>query len=97
VTIVAEIRRETERLPAGPLLAVIDEARAVRGIGLRRFLSSWQVRAYRLAKAEGTVTLYMVGRLCAAIGRCPQEVYGDAYDEAALAGCGADFDPWQVA
>ncbi len=81
VKVVAEIRRAPQRLPAAPLLAAIDEARAARGVGLRRFLSSWQVRAYFLAKAEGTVTPYMIGRLCAAIGRCPQELYGDDLQE----------------
>jgi hypothetical protein len=81
VTVLAEIPRRVQRLPAAPLLAAIDEARAAQGIGLRRMLSSWQVRAYFLAKAEGTVTPYMIGRLCAVIGRCPHELYGDDLQE----------------
>ena len=33
-------------------------------------------------------------RLCDAFGWHPRELYGDAYDRAALAGCPPDYDPW---
>jgi hypothetical protein len=85
MTAVVEIRREVTRpaprLPAGPLLEAVDAERATRGVGVRALLKGWELRAYLLAKAEGSVTAYMAARLCVAIGRRPQVVYGAAYEE----------------
>jgi len=67
------------RLPAAPLLEVIRAERAARSIGVHRLLAPTQLRAYKLAKAEGSLTTYQAARLCAAINRCPREVYGAAY------------------
>jgi hypothetical protein len=78
MSVVAGMQPGVLRLPAAPLLEAIDEARTARQLGLRRLLSGGHLRAYRLAKAEGTVTRYMVGRLFAAIDLCPEDWYGDA-------------------
>jgi hypothetical protein len=86
VTVIAEIQREgrrpAPRLPAGPLLAAVEAERAARGAGVRTLLKGWELRAYLLAKAEGSVTAYMAARLCRAISRHAEEVYGTAYEEA---------------
>ena len=52
------------------------------------------MRAYERAQREGSLTLRRVERFCDRFGWHPRELYGDAYDAAALAGCPADFDPW---
>jgi hypothetical protein len=43
---------------------------------------------------DGWVSLLALERLCDAFGWHPRELYGDAYDRAALAGCPPDHDPW---
>jgi hypothetical protein len=73
----AEVRRREPRLPSGPLVAALHQVKVTRGVTWERLLSAWQLRAYYLAKAEGEVTPYMVGQLCAAVGRDPREVYGN--------------------
>jgi hypothetical protein len=82
VSVGVEVRRGVARLPVAPLVEAVEGERAVRGIGVRRLLPPTRLRAYRLAKVEGSLTPYQVKRLCAAIDRCPREVYGDAYNEA---------------
>jgi hypothetical protein len=51
--------------------------------------------AYRRAAREGSVTLRSLEMLCDWFGWHPRELYGDAYDQAAFAGRGPDFDPWR--
>jgi hypothetical protein len=94
-------RRRLGRLPAGPLLAAIERHPAIRNpqrgwkARLRRRAGKGGAAAYRLAARDGLVSLTSLERLCDAFGWHPRELYGDAYDAAALAGCPADFDPWQ--
>jgi hypothetical protein len=97
VTVIAEIRREgrrpAPRLPAGPLLEAVEAERQARGVGVRALLKGWELRAHLLAKAEGSVTAYMAARLCQVIGRHPEEVYGDAYEQVRLASLGPRSQP----
>lgn len=86
MTVVAKIRREARRpaprLPAAPLLAAVEAERRTWGVGVRVLLQGWDLRAYLLAKAEGSLTAYMAARLCRVIGKRPKEVYKAAYEEA---------------
>jgi hypothetical protein len=88
------------RLPAGPLLAAVDQHPAIGRprhgwtMRLKRYVGESGMRAYERAQQEGSLTLYRVERFCDLFGWHPRELYGDAYDAAALAGCPADFDPW---
>jgi hypothetical protein len=93
--------RPRGRLPAAPLLAAIERHPA---IGKPR--RSWKTRlrqqagkggaeAYRRAARDGWVSLTVLERLCDAFGWHPRELYGDAYDRAALTGRPPDFDPWE--
>jgi hypothetical protein len=87
------------RLPAGPLLAAVDAAAGRPRPGwterLRRRVGTSGIRAYERVQQDGSVTLRTLERLCDRFGWHPRELYGDVYDAAALAGCPADFDPWQ--
>lgn len=89
------------RLPAAPLLAAVEQHPAVRArwrgwkTRLRRQAGKAGVRAYQQAARDGWATLRTVERLCDAFGWHPRELYGDAYDRAALAGHRPDFDPWK--
>jgi hypothetical protein len=89
------------RLPAAPLVAAIERHPAIgkprRGwpTRLRQYAGSNGAAAYRRAAREGWVTLRSLEALCDRFGWHPRELYGDAYDRAALAGCPPDFDPWQ--
>jgi hypothetical protein len=87
------------RLPAAPLLAAVDAAVGRPRPGwterLRRRAGTSGVRAYERAQQDGSVTLRTLERLCDRFGWHPRELYGDAYDAAALVGCPANFDPWQ--
>jgi hypothetical protein len=86
------------RLPAAPLLAAVDATVGRPQPGwttrLRRRVGESGVRAYERAQQDGSLTLRRVERFCDRFGWHPRELYGDAYDAAALAGCPADFDPW---
>ncbi len=90
------------RLPAGPLLAAVERHPAVRKpergwkARLRRRAGKAAASAYHhAAVGDGWVTLRAVERLCDAFGWHPRELYGDAYDRAALAGRPAKSDPWK--
>jgi hypothetical protein len=89
------------RLPAAPLLAAVERhpavARPRRGwkTRLRRQAGKAGVDAYQRAARDGWVGLPALERLCDAFGWHPRELYGDAYDCAALAGRPPDFDPWK--
>jgi hypothetical protein len=87
------------RLPAAPLLEAVDRATGAPRRGwqarLRRWAGKAGVRAYQQAARDGWVSLPALERLCDAFGWHPRELYGDAYDRAALAGCPPDYDPWQ--
>ena len=89
------------RLPAAPLLAAIERHPAVgeprRGWTerLKRHAGEPGMRAYQRARRDGWVSLLALERLCDRFGWHPRELYGDAYDRAALAGRRRDFDPWK--
>jgi hypothetical protein len=93
--------RRLPRLPAGPLLAAIHRHPAIgwprRGWTrrLRRYAGKGGAASYRQAVQDGLVSLTSLERLCDAFGWHPRELYGDAYDQAAFAGRGPDFDPWR--
>jgi hypothetical protein len=92
-------RRATPVLPAAPLLAAVGRAVGAPRRGwrsrLRRRAGEAGVGAYRRAARDGWVGLPAVERLCDGFGWHPRELYGDAYDHAALAGCPPDHDPWK--
>jgi hypothetical protein len=89
------------RLPAAPLVAAVERHPAIakprRGwkARLRRHAGKAGVGAYQRAARDGWVGLRTAERLCDAFGWHPRELYGDAYDRAALAGRPPDFDPWK--
>lgn len=92
------IRKQSRaRLDAGPLVAAIEARCRRRRIEPWRYLQPSQHRAYERAKRDGTITLQALEQLCDALGWHPRELYGDAYDAAALAGCPAGYDPWKGA
>jgi hypothetical protein len=92
--------RRLGRLPAAPLLAAIERHPAIgtprRGwkSRLRRHAGKGGAAAYARAVRDGWVSLTALEHLCDAFGWHPRELYGDAYDRAAFAGRGPDFDPW---
>jgi hypothetical protein len=92
---------KARRLPAGPLLAAIDRHPRVRRsqwgwrTRLEQYAGKGGMAAYRQAARTGWVTLRSLEGLCDAFGWHPRELYGDAYDHAALAGRSPDFDPWK--
>jgi hypothetical protein len=85
-----EIQQRAPRLPAAPLVNAVQQAQAARRVSLRRLLAPWHLRAYYLAKAEGEITPYMVERLCAAINRDPDELYGRGFQDAPIELASAD-------
>jgi hypothetical protein len=94
-------RRGLGRLPAGPLLAAIEQHPAIRKpqrgwkSRLRRYAGKGGAASYRQAVQDGQVSLTTLEHLCDQFGWHPRELYGDAYDRAAFAGRGPDFDPWR--
>jgi hypothetical protein len=91
----------TIHLPAAPLLAAIEEHPTIgkprRGWSERLIERTGEggLRAYERARRQGSLTLHAIEQFCDLLGWHPREVYGDAYDAAALAGCPAGFDPWE--
>jgi hypothetical protein len=89
------------RLPAAPLVEAVKRHPMIgwprRGwrARLRQAAGKRGASAYHRAAREGSVTLRSVEVLCDGLGWHPRELYGDAYDRAALAGRPPDFDPWQ--
>jgi hypothetical protein len=89
------------RLPARPLLVAIERHPAIRKpqpgwkTRLRQHAGKGAAEAYRLAARDGWVSLLALERLCDRFGWHPRELYGDAYDRAALAGCPPNYDPWK--
>jgi hypothetical protein len=93
--------RRLARLPAAPLLTAVERHPAIgkprRGWNsrLRRYAGKGGAAAYARAAREGWVSLTVLEHLCDRFGWHPRELYGDAYDRAALAGHAPDFDPWK--
>jgi hypothetical protein len=86
-------------LPAAPLLKAVEERCRGRGTTLRQLLGepgkTPQREAYRRARRAGWLTVRAAEELCDFFGWHPRELWGDAYDAAALDGCPANFDPWE--
>ena len=95
-------KRRPARLPAAPLLAAIDRHPAIgtprRGWKARlcRHAGKGGAAAYARAAWDGWVSLIVLEHLYDRFGWHPRELYGDAYDHAALAGQPPDYDPWQA-
>jgi hypothetical protein len=81
--VLAEIRHGVLRLPAAPLLEVIDAHCAERGASRVRTLGEAGKRCYWRARTDGTISPTVARRLCDLIGCDPRELYGDAWQEAA--------------
>jgi hypothetical protein len=73
------------RLPAGPLLAAVDHAAHGRETTVVRLLGRTGQKAYYRVRQAGTVTLRQVEDLCDRLGCHPFELYGQAYQQLALA------------
>lgn len=86
----ARVRRVVEQLT--PLV----DLSTAQGETMRRVFGGDETlrRAFYRARRRGWVVLDTADRLCDVFGWHPREIWGDAYDEAALAGAPADFDPW---
>jgi hypothetical protein len=83
-------------LDAAPLLAAIERTARDRGISAYALLDDTAARRrYEDARTRGTVTLVVAEGLCDRLGWHPRELWGDAWDAAALAGRPADYDPWE--
>jgi hypothetical protein len=93
--------RRLGQLPAAPLLAAIERHPAIgkprRGWTerLKQHAGEPGMCVYQRAQRDGWVTLRALERLCDRFGWHPRELYGDAYDQAALAGRSPGFDPWK--
>jgi hypothetical protein len=73
------------RLPAGLLLAAVDQAAHGRGRSPRRLLGEAGHAAYRRVRRTGTASLRQVEDICDLLGCHPFELYGQAYQRLALA------------
>ena len=83
----------TLRLPAGPLLAAVDQAAHGRGRSPQRLLGSAGHAAYRRVRRAGTASLRQVEDLCDRLGCHPFELYGAAYQRLALASIPGPLTP----
>jgi hypothetical protein len=81
------------RLPAGPLLAAVDQAAHGRGGSPERLLGNAGNAAYRRVRRAGTASLRQVEDLCDRLGCHPFELYGQAYQRLALAAVPGPLTP----
>src|SRR6266540_4431082 len=81
------------RLPAGPLLAAVDQAAEGRGRSRQRLLGEAGHAAYRRVRRAGTASLRQVEDLCDRLGCHPYELYGAAYQRLALAAVPGPLTP----
>jgi hypothetical protein len=73
------------RLPAAPLLGVIQQRARLRRQSLRELLGPELFGAYGNAHTSGSISLVTLERFCdEVLGWHPRMVYGEAYDEATL-------------
>jgi hypothetical protein len=75
---------EALRLPAGPLLAAIDQAAHERGVSPSALLGNTGQQGYARARQAGTVTLQVAEAICDRLGCHPYELYGPAYQRLAV-------------
>jgi hypothetical protein len=77
---------DRNRLPAAPVLRAIQRRAWLRHQSLRELLGPELVGAYGNAQAAGTISLVTLERFCdEVLGWHPRMLYGDAYDQAAVA------------
>jgi len=81
------------RLPAGPLLAAIDDATRGRETTLVGLLGRTGQRAYYRARRAGSLSLRQAEDLCDRLGCHPFELYGPAYQRLAIAAVPGPLDP----
>jgi hypothetical protein len=93
--LVEAIEARVRRVVAG--LVPLTDRRTARGEAVREVFgeAGALLRAFQRARRCGWVTLEAAEALCDAFGWHPRELWGEAYDAAALAGCEPDFDPWE--
>jgi hypothetical protein len=75
---------EALRLPAGPLLAAVDQTAHDRGVSVTALLGDTGQQAYARARHADTATLAQVEGICDRLGCHPYELYGPAYQRLAL-------------
>jgi hypothetical protein len=76
---------EALRLPAGPLLAAVDQAANDRGVSLSDLLGNTGQKTYTRVRQAGTATLAQVEDTCDRLGCHPYQLYGPAYQRLAIA------------
>jgi hypothetical protein len=84
---------EALRLPAGPLLAAVDQAAADRRVSVTALLGETGQKLYARARAAGTATLGQVEDTCDRLGCHPYELYGAAYQRLAIASAPGPLEP----
>jgi hypothetical protein len=84
---------EALRLPAGPLLAAVDQVAHDRGVSPSALLGNTGQQAYARARQAGTVTLQVAEDTCDRLGCHPYELYGLAYQRLALASGPGPLEP----
>jgi hypothetical protein len=84
---------EALRLPAGPLVAAIDQAAHDRSVSVTALLGDTGQQAYARAREAGTVTLQVAEDTCDRLGCHPYELYGPAYQRLALTAGPGPLEP----
>ena len=84
---------ELLRLPAGPLLAAVDQAAHDRGVSASDLLGNSGQKAYARVRQVGSATLAQVEAVCDRLGCHAFELYGPAYQRLALASGSGPLEP----
>jgi hypothetical protein len=84
---------EALRLPAGPLVAAVDQAAADRRVSASDLLGNSGQKAYARARQAGSATLVQVEAVCDRLGCHPFELYGPAYQRLAVASGPGPMEP----
>jgi hypothetical protein len=84
---------EALRLPAGPLLAAVDQAAGDRHVSVSGLLGNSAQKAYARVQAAGSATLAQVETVCDQLGCHPYELYGPAYQRLALTAGPCPLEP----
>jgi hypothetical protein len=85
--------REALRLPAGPLLATVDQAAGDRGVSVSELLGNTGQKLYARARQAGAATLAQVEGICDRLGCHPFELYGPAYQRLAVCSGPGSLEP----
>jgi hypothetical protein len=84
---------EALRLPAGPLLATVDQAAHDRGVSVNDLLGNSGQKAYARVRSAGSATVAQVEAVCDRLGCHPYELYGPAYQRLALTSVPGPLEP----